>query len=118
MDSFNKALDQYRGGLKELMAGRRPLPNRDFDTGRPTRAGEYALADDTYSKLARTLAEKRLASAPPAIVKNVLAFFRDPNVAIATKRHKSKWRDTVHALSQLAELDARQSSAAPVALAR
>jgi hypothetical protein len=37
--------------LAGAAAGTLQLPNRDFDTGRPTRLGEYRLADETYAKL-------------------------------------------------------------------
>ena len=34
------------------------LPNRDFDTGRETRPGEYQLTDKTYATLVDKLASK------------------------------------------------------------
>jgi hypothetical protein len=40
-------------------------PDRDYDTGRLTKLREYALADKTYAKLARTLAEKDFRASVP-----------------------------------------------------
>jgi hypothetical protein len=100
MESFNRTLSRYQVTLGEVRDGRLQLANRDFDTGLLTAPGEYALADDTYAKLARELAEK-----PPAagsgIVNDVFAFFKDPKAPIATRRHRKEWQRTLRALAQL-----------------
>ena len=75
--SFDRTLDEYRHLLADETAHRLVLEDRDFDTGKPTRPGEYRLADDTYAKLARKLAEKDPAAIDPALLKNVLDFYRD-----------------------------------------
>jgi len=111
MKSFNQTLDRYRGALDEQRTGRLRLVNLNFDTGRPTGPGEYWLADDTYAKLARTLAGNRFASATPEIAKNVLAFFGNPNAPISTRRHKKEWRETERALSELKALEHAAGSA-------
>ena len=47
LDSFTMAKERYRQSLAAASAGRLHLVNTDFDTGQPTRRGEYSLADDT-----------------------------------------------------------------------
>jgi hypothetical protein len=52
---FLASLDDTIRRYQELLAGvnenRLQLPNENFDTGRPTRLGDYHLADETYAKL-------------------------------------------------------------------
>jgi hypothetical protein len=101
MESFNTTLDQYRAMLAEVRNGGLDLQNRDFDTGRPTRAGEYRLADETYAKLLAKLEKNNFEMAAPEIRQNILAFYGDLNAPIATKKDKDEWRDTLRALDKL-----------------
>ena len=52
---FLASLDDTIRRYKELLAtageNRLQLPNENFDTGQPTRMGDYRLADETYAKL-------------------------------------------------------------------
>ena len=79
MASFNATLTEYRRCLREVAEGRLSLPNRDFDTGKLTAPAEYALADDTYSKLVRTLADKHFSAATPEIEQDILTYFQNPH---------------------------------------
>ena len=101
MASFNATLRRYRSLLADAGAGRLPFQNLDLDTGEPTRSAEYRLADDTYSKLARTLAEKRFAAATIPLENDVLSFFADQARPVATRRNKRTWRDTVRAIEEM-----------------
>jgi hypothetical protein len=101
MESFNATLDRYRGMLAEMGRGRLDLPNRDFDTGRPTRAGEYSLADEAYAKLLEKLAGRDFEKVAPSLRENILAFYADLNAPIATKIDKDDWRNTLRALDRL-----------------
>jgi zinc dependent phospholipase C len=49
--SFDDSVKRYNELLANADNGDLPLPNMNFDTGRPTRLGDYHLADDTYAKL-------------------------------------------------------------------
>lgn len=99
--SFDKTLDEYRSLLAEQKQNQLVLAAIDFDTGKPTKPGEYTLADDTYSKLARKLADLDPATVDPQIRRDVLAFFADPNAPIATKKDADDWKKTVTALDKL-----------------
>src|SRR5205085_814719 len=48
LKSVNSSVAQYRIYLQDLRAGKLALDNTDFDTGEPTRAGEYKLTDEAY----------------------------------------------------------------------
>jgi hypothetical protein len=103
-DSFDRTLDQYRQTLARVDQGQLTLENRDFDTGAPTRPGEYKLADNAYAKLAIKLAQKDPKDLDLKVVENVLGFYRDLNVAIATKDDPKEWSETIAAVSKLETL--------------
>lgn len=56
-------------------AGTNPLPNADFDTGKPTKVGEYELTDEAYGEWLRQLADKKFEGITPPVRQNILAFF-------------------------------------------
>lgn len=114
MASFNATLGRYRALLADAGAGRLRFENLDLDTGKPTQPAEYRLADDTYSKLARTLADKHFAAAPVPLENDVLSFFADPAIPIATRRDKRKWRDTMRAIEGLRKAAGSQARTARV----
>jgi hypothetical protein len=99
--SFDLTLTEYRQLLADETAHRLTLEDRDFDTANVTRPCEYRLADDTYSKLARRLAEKEPAAIDAALLKNVLDFYRDLQRPYATKKFPKEWGQTVAALDKL-----------------
>jgi hypothetical protein len=99
--SFRTTVDRYRQNLDELGRGRLRLRNTDFDTGRPTRAGEYRLADETYSELLRKLAKRNFTGLSPDMRADLLSFYADPNAVKEPKKHKKEWRETLAALQKL-----------------
>jgi hypothetical protein len=99
--SFNRTLDEYRGLLAQQGKGSLTLEARDFDTGRPTRPGEYRLADDAYAKLTEKLADKDPAAIDPVLLANVLGFYRDLQVPFATRKDPKEWRKLLAALERL-----------------
>jgi hypothetical protein len=107
--SFDATLAAYRSFLQAVPAGTLQLPDRDLDTGEPTRPGEYRMADDTYALLAINLAQKDPASIDPALRNNVLAFFSDLDQPFATKRDKKQWQKAVAAVGKLKQPQATAS---------
>jgi hypothetical protein len=101
IDSFNATLTAYRDVLSKARAGNLNLQNKDFDTGEPTRAGEYELADETYGKLLIKLAGRDFEGVTPELRQNILAFYGDLDQPIATKQDKQEWRKTLSALDKL-----------------
>lgn len=100
-DSFNKALDMYRGLLTEVSHHQLRLANRDFDTGKLTEPAEYRLADDAYSKLAVKLSDHDPATLDPKLRQNVLDFYRNLDLPFATKQRPEEWSKTMAALGKL-----------------
>jgi hypothetical protein len=100
MLSFNATVEEYRGLLGSIREGRLELPNRDFDTGQPTRAGEYPLVDKAYARILDKLASKNFENVSPELRENILAFYVNPN-AIVERKDRSEWRRTLRSLATL-----------------
>jgi hypothetical protein len=111
MASFNASIERYRALLPQSTSGKFDLPNYDFDTGRPTSAGEYKLADEAYAKLLEKLAKHNFEGASPDLRSNILAFYSNPSAPIATKKDKDDWRHTKRALDQLKAAQPQPASA-------
>jgi hypothetical protein len=104
--SFHQTVLTYCDLLdkKTLAADRVPqLPNTDFDTGHPTKLGEYPLADRTYGEWVRDLAKDDFKNVSASMQQNILRFFADPPKAPLDKEEleKDKLRETEEALTRL-----------------
>ena len=100
-DSFDKALDEYRGLLAQVGAGRLVLANMNFDTGEPPKPAKYTLADNAYAKLAVKLAGSDAAGVNAGMRADMLAYYRDLELPFSTKRNKKEWAKTVAAVGKL-----------------
>jgi hypothetical protein len=101
MESFNATVTRYRALLVQTGDGKLALENTDFDTGNPTRAGEYELADEAYSDLVIALEKSKFEKATPELRQNILEFYSNLNAPIATKQDRGDWKKTVAALEKL-----------------
>jgi hypothetical protein len=99
--SINTTVDQYRVFLEEVRTDTLVLTNRDFDSGNPTKAAEYSLTDDTYAKLLGQLSERKFAGTSPELRANILAFYSDLSLPIATKKDQNDWKSILNELDQL-----------------
>jgi Zinc dependent phospholipase C len=75
MKSFNTTIDQYRAMLVSESTDRLELPNKDFDTGALTVAGEYKGADLAYDKLLGKLADKKFVGVSAELRDNILSYY-------------------------------------------
>ncbi|MFZ3341949.1 MAG: zinc dependent phospholipase C family protein [Terriglobales bacterium] len=110
--SVDHTVDNYKSLLAEVRAKTLILPNTDFDTGRMTRAGEYALTDKTYAYLLDKLADHNFEDSTPELRANILTFYADPIAPIATKRDAAAWQKTQDELQKLR--DHAPAKSAPV----
>jgi len=94
LKSVNSSVEQYKAYLQDLKAGKLVLENKDFDTGKPTSAGEYKLTDDAYATLLTRLADHKFAGASTALQQNILAFYSPPAVPIFNRK-KPEQRDRI-----------------------
>ncbi len=81
MKSFNATIVQYRELLRQLRTGKQlELNNTNFDTGKPTRIGEYRMADEAYAQLLEKLKKSDFKTVDEALRANLLAFYDHANV--------------------------------------
>jgi hypothetical protein len=91
LKSVNSTVEQYGIYLKDLRGGNLVLANTDFDTGKPTVAGEYELTDEAYAKLLDKLADHKFADISPELRQNALAFYGTSNVPLFAKKNPERW---------------------------
>ena len=101
IQSVNETVDRYRALLKQVRNGPPVLPNCDLDSGEPTRAAEYPLADDTYAELLAKLSKRDYAQVSPELRQNILRFYSDLSLEIHTKKRPERWQEVLTALERL-----------------
>ena len=99
--SVDKTVDNYNSLLLEVRKDDPKFPNTDFDTGRPTRAGEYSLADKAYEHLLKDLTKSKFAQLTPELKANILAFYSNPNAPLHSKKPDKSWDEIQRELEQL-----------------
>ena len=99
--SVDKTVEDYSRLLREAHDHSPQLPDVDFDTGRPTRPGEYLLADKTYEKLLNELASRHFEHLTPGLRDNILSYYANLNAPIHTKKNQKAWERTVAELDKL-----------------
>jgi hypothetical protein len=99
--SINTTVDQYRIYLKQVASASLDLPNSDFDTGKPTKASEYSLTDETYAKLLGQLAARKFDLTSSDLRENILNFYSDLSLPLETKKDNVRWQSVLAALDQL-----------------
>ncbi len=72
--SLDDTVRRYQELLVSVSEDRLQLPNENFDIGRPTRIGDYHLADDTYAKLLERF-DGHLNEVSDAMRANILMFY-------------------------------------------
>jgi hypothetical protein len=103
MQSFDVTLTRYREVAKEIQAGTLNLPNKDLDTGEPSRAGEYPLGDKTYARLLEKLQEKQFLNIDAGLRENILTFYSVPAKWKEPRKEKERAK-VVQALEELRKL--------------
>ncbi len=101
MAGFNASIDRYRELLAAVGFGKLQLPNDNFDVGGATKAGSYALTDAAYARLLHKL-DGRYPDVPPELRSNILAFYQNLDLPIATKKDEGDWTRLKDELGRLA----------------
>jgi hypothetical protein len=92
LESFRHANERYQAELARVSSGDLNFRNTDFDTGRPAKHGEYALADNTYAELLKRLEARKFEGVPIALRRDVLAFYgSQPGPSNASKDDREHW---------------------------
>jgi hypothetical protein len=101
INSINTTVDTYGAFLRDVNQGRIQFANQDCDTGQPSRAGEYSLADKTYSRLVDELNRKDFAVLSPELQRDILKFYGNPDSPLTTQKDKRAWAKTLKDLDAL-----------------
>src|SRR3984893_1731327 len=99
--SINATVDQYRRLLEEVDTATLVLPNCDLDSGQPTKAAEYSLADNAYAKLLGQLSERKFDRTSPELRDKLLDFFSDLSAPIEMRKDEDDWKNLLSELEQL-----------------
>jgi len=99
--SINTTVDQYTIYLHQVRSDSLQLANSDFDTGKPTKAAEYSLTDETYATLLGQLAQRKFEQTSPDLRANILNFYSDLSAPIETKKDQARWQAVLASLEQL-----------------
>jgi hypothetical protein len=102
--SVDLTVEDYKMLLHKTEDGTLRLTNTDFDTGKDTRAGEYALTDKAYAHLLDQLAKRNFDLITPDLRSNILAFYSNPGAPFATKKNAKAWQQTQDELEKLRAL--------------
>jgi Zinc dependent phospholipase C len=97
--SMDTVIHRYERLVAQVEAGDLQIVNRNLDTGQPTRAGEYSLADKTYADVVRRIADQNFTHVTPALKANLLQFFASGPANLSVR--KKDWKKTKVALSEL-----------------
>ena len=89
------------------------LQNKDFDTGKSTRPGEYKLADRAYAHLLDIHAGQNFAEVTPELRQNILAFYSDAPASLGNKKDNKAWQKTLGELSRLKDASVQSEKAGP-----
>jgi len=108
--SVDSTVEDYTALLHDTRVQDLKLPNKDCDTGRDTKAGEYALTDKSYERLLNKLSDKKFEHLTPQLQENILEFYTDLNAPIHTKKNKKAWTSTLANLEKLRSASARPPS--------
>jgi len=101
LKSVNATVDQYGIYLRDLKADKLSLEDTDFDTGKPTVAGEYGLTDEAYAKLLDKLADGKFAQVPDPLRRNILDFYNTTNVPVYAKKDPERWNKALRNIAVL-----------------
>jgi hypothetical protein len=105
----NETVEEYRRTLRQAAGDKLNLRNVDFDTGKPTRPGEYVLTDKAYTRLLHELSEKKFSTVTPDLRANLLEFFSDRNQLLTREKGKDEWEQTMAELEQLKAFEPQSS---------
>ena len=113
VSSVNRTAAELRLALRNLPRFANRMPNLDLDTGATVRPGGYRLADRTYAKLLERVTSTPEEAVPPALKRDLIAYFADPNAPIETRKHAKQWAAVQENLKTIAGM---RTSVVPPAL--
>ena len=86
--SVDQTVDQYGKALQEVKKRDLQTPEINLDTGKPTKRGEYPLADATYRELLDELAYDNFSHLNAALLDDLLALLRRLRISASGNAHR------------------------------
>ena len=109
--SFRDASARFRAEVNDLKDRKFEIANANFDTGKPSRFGDYSLADDTYGQLLEQLSDQKFQGMPVALTRNIVAFYGDgPGPSVQDKKVRKRWAKVERNLQELRGPSNRRAS--------
>jgi hypothetical protein len=109
--SFRDATAKFRTEVNDLKDRKFEIRNANFDTGKPSRFGDYSLADETYGELLGRLSDHKFQGAPVALTRNILAFYGEgPAPSVADKKVRKRWTKAARDLDELKGVSNRRAA--------
>lgn len=99
--AMDTILHHYGTILQVVAKGQLQLKDIDFDTGKPTSMGEYALTDDTYADWVIALQKVDFNCISPAMKTNIDGFYNNADTTNFLKEDAAKRQKAMDALGQL-----------------
>jgi hypothetical protein len=99
--SIDSTTDQFQTLVDELRVAPIHLINRDCDTGKATRPGEYQLTDAAYAQLLHRLSLRHFDLLTPQLKENITTYYVDLDAPFATRKSKHQWKITLQELDNL-----------------
>jgi hypothetical protein len=112
--SVDHTVGQYGKALHEAGSGDLQTPEIDLDTGKPTKRGEYPLADYTYRELLDDLSANDFTTTTPELRTSILGFYEGfgfpPQGMRIDNCVAERWRRTWTELAQLRAMESLEDS--------
>jgi len=101
--SFDTVVLRYGHELAAMHNEKIILPDVDYDTGNPTKMGEYDLADKTYGDLLLKLNDTKFNNLTTPLKKNILSFYNSADTVQFAKIYMADWKKTYQAFQNIKE---------------
>lgn len=102
VQSVHEANERFAAVLADVRAQRINFQNTNFDTGRPSRRGEYVLADETYDQLLEDLSKHHFEGLTSTLSANIGAFYgTNPKPSPNSKKERKHWKQIAEELTEM-----------------
>ena len=103
LKSMNNSVELYDQLVDASTSGSLQLANKDFDTGQPTRPGEYRMCDDAYAYVVHKLAEENFQGMTPMLRAELLRFYAQAQRApkFTGKKDRKNWEQLQQELAEM-----------------
>ncbi|MFD0766983.1 zinc dependent phospholipase C family protein [Mucilaginibacter lutimaris] len=101
--SFEAILKNFQIAVEQVGKNKLVLPDIDFDTGNPTRWGEYKLADKAFDKLLEQLQQQQYKNVTPQLKKNILDFYSTADSTLLSRKDLKKWPENSLRVKEIAQ---------------